>query len=47
MEWVAEWPWNSQLIYDTPIGASGLLWRDLQSWFEHEAGLEAGKGMCR
>lgn len=32
------------LIYDRPIGPAGLLWRDLQSWFEHEQGLEAGKG---
>ncbi|SNS89068.1 MULTISPECIES: hypothetical protein [unclassified Pseudomonas] len=32
------------LIYDRPIGHAGLLWRDLQSWYEEKEGLDAGEG---
>lgn len=32
------------LIYDRPIGNAGLLWRDLQSWYEEKEGLSAGEG---
>ncbi|MDY1590458.1 AbiJ-related protein, partial [Pseudomonas paraeruginosa] len=32
------------LIYDRPIGPAGLLWQDLQSWFEQTQGLVAGAG---
>lgn len=32
------------LIYDRSISPAGLLWRDLQSWFENSRGLAAGEG---
>lgn len=32
------------LMYDRAIGPAGLLWRDLQSWFEHAQGLAVGEG---
>lgn len=32
------------LMYDRAIGPAGLLWRDLQSWFEDTQGLAAGEG---
>lgn len=28
------------LIYDRPIGSSGLLWRDLQAWYAHTYGID-------
>ncbi len=31
------------LIYDKPIGPAGLLWKDLQSWFEEKYSLEGDK----
>lgn len=35
------------LMYDRAIGPAGLLWRDLQSWFEHTRGLAAGRARRR
>lgn len=32
------------LIYDRSIGHAGLLWRDLQSWYEEKEGLSKGEG---
>jgi len=32
------------LIYDRAISPAGLLWRDLQAWFETSRGLDAGGG---
>lgn len=31
------------LVYDKPIGAAGLLWKDLQSWFEEKHSLQGDK----
>lgn len=35
---------DSLLIYDRPIGRTGLLWEELQSWYEHSNGLGIGEG---
>lgn len=35
------------LIYDRPIGSSGLLWRDLQTWYSQTYGIDEGQAKNR
>lgn len=35
------------LIYDRPIGSSGLLWRELQAWYAQTYGLDDGQAKNR
>lgn len=35
------------LIYDRPIGSSGLLWRELQAWYAQTYGIDEGQAKSR